>query len=120
MKDKWTRVKFRKMRTRNRLARRPDGRPRLCVHRSLKYITAEVIDDASVKTIATATSLTKALSASGKSAKNLAAAKKVGEALAEKALKAGVKKVVFDRGSYIFHGRIKALADGARAKGLEF
>ncbi len=120
MKDKWSRIQFRKVRTRTRLAKRPDGRPRLSVHRSLKYIYAQVIDDATGKTIVTATSLNKAIQASGKSAKNLAAARKVGEAVAEKALKAGVKKVAFDRGSYIFHGRIKAVAEGARAKGLEF
>ena len=116
MKDKWTRHQYRKERTRSRLVERGGGRPRLSVHRSLKHISAQVIDDQTGKTLAAATSFSKEL----KGGKNLAAAKKVGEVIAEKALKAGVKKVAFDRGAHIYHGRVKALADAARAAGLQF
>jgi len=120
MKDKWTRYEFRKQRTRDgvREVTINNGRPRLTVHRSLKYIYAQVIDDATGKTLAAASSLEK--SAKGKTAKNVDAAKKVGEAVAKKALAAGVKQVAFDRGGHIYHGRIKALAEAARAGGLEF
>jgi len=89
-------------------------RPRLTVYRSLTSIYAQVIDDASGKTLA---------SASSKEAKaklNLEGAKKVGELIAEKAKKAGVSTVVFDRNAYRFHGRVKALAEGARETGLKF
>ena len=119
MKDKWTRFEYRKERTRARLAERAAGRPRLSVHRSLKYISAQVIDDQTGRTLAAASSLSKELKAA-KGGKSLAAAKRVGEALAQKALKAGVKKVAFDRGAHIYHGRVKALAEAARAGGLEF
>jgi len=120
MKDKWTRYQYRKERTRGRLAEKSGGRPRLTVHRSLKYIYAQVVDDAQEKTLAAASSLSKELAAGKKSAKNVEAAKKVGELLAKKALAAGVKKVAFDRGAHLYHGRVKALADAARAGGLEF
>ena len=118
MKDKWTRYEFRKDRTRSKLAQRPDGRPRLTVHRSLKYIYAQVVDDVAGKTLAFASSLSK--ETKGKTGKNVGAAKSVGELIAKKAIAAGVKKVTFDRGAHIYHGRVKALADAARAGGLEF
>ena len=120
MKDKWTRYQYRKDRTRTRLAKRPDGRPRLTVHRSLRYIYAQVIDDVLGKTLAFASSLSKELKGGKASSKNVCAAKLVGELIAKKAVAAGVKKVAFDRGAHIYHGRVKALADAARAGGLEF
>ena len=98
---------------------------RLTVHRSLRYIYAQVVDDMAGKTMAAASSLSKEIKNAaslsvGKSAKNIAAAKKVGELLAQKALAAGVKKVTFDRGANLYHGRVKALAEAARSGGLEF
>ncbi|MEA2684610.1 MAG: large subunit ribosomal protein [Chloroflexota bacterium] len=92
-------------------------RPRLAVHRSLHHISAQVIDDLAGHTLAAATSteLKKGDAKSG-----LAAAEAVGKAVAERAVKAGIKNVVFDRGGYLYHGRVKALADAARAAGLEF
>jgi len=120
MKDKWTRYEHRKRATRSRLFEHRGERPRLSVHRSLKYIYAQVIDDTKGVTLATASSMDKDLKAGAKSAKSIDAAKKVGEAIAAKAIKAGVKKVMFDRGAYVYHGRVKALADAARAGGLEF
>jgi large subunit ribosomal protein L18 len=116
MKSKWDRYEYRKTRTRDHLAERANGRPRLTVHRSLKYIYAQVVDDQAGKTLAAASSLSK----EAKGGKNLASAKKVGELIAKKALAAGVKQVCFDRGAHIYHGRVKALADAARAGGLEF
>ena len=98
---------------------------RLTVHRSLRYIYAQVVDDMAGKTMAAASSLSKEIksavsSGTSKSAKNIASAKKVGELLAQKAIAAGVKKVAFDRGANLYHGRVKALAEAARAGGLEF
>ena len=90
-------------------------RPRLAVKKSLKYIYAQLIDDASGKTVATASS--KEADAKGA---NAAAAKAVGALIAKKAKDKGVKRVVFDRGGYLYHGNIKALADAARENGLEF
>ena len=122
MKDKWTRYEYRKHRTRDgvRQATVNNGRPRLTVHRSLKYIYAQVVDDTQGKTLVFASSLEKSIAGKAKSAKNVEAAKKVGEAIAKKALAAGVKQVAFDRGAHIYHGRVKALAEAARAGGLEF
>ncbi len=97
-------------------------RPRLAVFRSAKHIYAQLIDDASGKTVASArdTELKKSeIKAEGLDAK-AATSFAVGQSLAEKAKKAGVTAVVFDRGGYVYHGRVKALADGARAGGLEF
>ena len=95
-------------------------RPRLAVFRSAKHISAQLIDDASGKTLAAATDAKmKKADAEGMEAK-IAKAFAVGKDLAEKAKKAGVTAVVFDRGGFTYHGRIKALADGARAGGLEF
>ena len=109
----------RKMRVRRSLERSPD-RPRLSVFRSSKHIYAQVIDDARASTLAAASSLEKDLKAGLKTGADKAAATAVGKLLAERALKAGIKNVVFDRGGYRFHGRIKALADGARDGGLSF
>jgi len=101
-----------------RLRLRGDAaRPRLAVFRSLKHISAQVIDDASGVTLAAATSLEKSLREAGPKSAEAAA---VGKVLAERAKAAGVKKVVFDRAGYRYHGRIKSLADAARAAGLEF
>jgi len=91
-------------------------RPRLAVYRSLNHIYAQVIDDASGKTLATASTTEK--SYSGKSGGNIEAAKYVGKALAERAIQAGVENVVFDRGGYLYHGRVKALLDATREAGL--
>ena len=110
---------MRKMRVRRSLERSAD-RPRLSVFRSSKHIYAQVIDDARAATLAAASSLEKDLKAGLKTGADKAAATAVGKLLAERALKAGVKDVVFDRGGYIYHGRIKALADGARDGGLSF
>ena len=111
---------FEKRRRRNRTALRArgGGRPRLSVHRSGKHIYAQVIDDESGKTVAAASSLEKDVR--DKSGANIDAAAQVGKRVAEAAVKAGVKQVVFDRGGFLFHGRVKALADAAREAGLEF
>jgi large subunit ribosomal protein L18 len=94
-------------------------RPRLNVYRSLNHIYTQIIDDATGTTIASASTVSK--KGEGKKAGgNVAAAKEVGKLIAERAKEKGVKKVVFDRGGYLYHGRIKALADAAREAGLEF
>ena len=112
---------FIRRRTRNRvrIAQAANGRPRLSVFRSSKHIYAQVIDDVHGHTLAAASSLDESLS-SLKTGANRDAAGAVGKLLAERAKAAGVTAVVFDRGGYIFHGRIKALADAAREGGLEF
>lgn len=97
-----------------------NGRPRLSVYRSSKNIYAQVIDDAAGITLAAASTLDKELRASLAKGTDKAAAEAVGKAVAERAVKAGVKDVVFDRGGYLYHGRVKALADGAREGGLNF
>ncbi|MAA99868.1 MAG: 50S ribosomal protein L18 [Stappia sp.] len=97
-----------------------NGRPRLSVHRSSKQIYAQIIDDVKGHTLASASSLDKDLRTELASGANTAAAAAVGKALAERAKAAGVTQVVFDRGGYLFHGRVKALADAAREGGLEF
>ena len=91
-------------------------RPRLNVFRSLNHVYAQLIDDQKGETIAAASSLQLKLKSGG----NVAAAKEIGKAIAEKAKEKGVKKVVFDRGGFLYHGRVKALADAAREAGLEF
>lgn len=97
------------------------GRPRLAVFRSVKHIYAQVIDDSVGHTLAAASSNEKSDAKSGvKSGGNVAGAKAVGKLLAERAKEKGVKSVVFDRGGYQYHGRVKALADAAREGGLEF
>jgi large subunit ribosomal protein L18 len=96
------------------------ARPRLSVHRSLNHISAQVIDDTSGRTLAAASSSEGDLRKGLKSTSNVGAAEAVGKAVAERAKKAGIGSVVFDRGGYIYHGRVKALAEAARAAGLEF
>ena len=91
-------------------------RPRLAVYRSLNHIYAQVIDDRSGRTLATASTTEKAFG--GKSGGNIDAAKLVGKAVAERAMQAGVQSVVFDRGGYLYHGRVKALIDATREAGL--
>lgn len=91
--------------------------PRLCVFRSNTNIYAQIIDDEKGITLVSASSLDKELNLKNV---NIEAASKVGESVAKKAVKAGIKKVVFDRGGYLYHGRVKALADAARENGLEF
>ncbi|MDB6178614.1 50S ribosomal protein L18 [Paracoccus sp. Z330] len=108
----------RRLRVRNKLRAMSNGRPRLSVHRSSKNISVQVIDDLNGVTLASASSLEKDLGIVGKN--NVEAAAKVGAAIAERAKKAGVEDVVFDRGGFIFHGKIKALADAAREGGLKF
>jgi large subunit ribosomal protein L18 len=97
-------------------------RPRLSIHRSGRHIYAQIIDDAQGKTLAAASTLDKDIGskASGKTGANSEAAADVGKRVAAAATKAGVTKVVFDRGGFLFHGRVKALADAAREGGLEF
>jgi len=108
----------RRMRVRNRLRRTNQGRLRLSVHRSSKNISAQIIDDVEGKTLASASSLEAKLGIFGKN--NVDAATKVGAELAARAKAAGVEEVYFDRGGFLFHGKIKALADAAREGGLKF
>lgn len=109
----------RKRRTRFKLARVTTDRPRLSVFRSKKHMYVQIIDDAACRTLAAASTLDKSLKKL-KATSNVAAAEEVGKLVAERALKAGVKKVVFDRGGYLYHGRVKALADAVRDAGLSF
>jgi len=109
----------RRRRVRTALKARASGKPRLSVHRSGRHIYAQVIDDAAGKTLAAASTLDKDLRKPTGSATSDAAAE-VGKTLAERAKQAGVSRVVFDRGGFLFHGRVKALADAAREGGLEF
>lgn len=97
-----------------------NGRPRLSVYRSGKNIYAQVIDDAAGHTLAAASTLDKDLRTSLKTGADVAAATAVGKLVAERAVKAGVKQVIFDRGAYLYHGRVKALAEAAREGGLDF
>lgn len=110
----------RKRRTRARLRRVSHGRLRLSVFRSSKHIYAQVIDDERGVTVVQASSIEEALKGKLKTGADKEAAAEVGKLVAERAKAAGVAQVVFDRGGYLFHGRVKALADGAREAGLEF
>lgn len=110
----------RRQRLRFQLRQKSGGRPRLSVFRSGKNIYAQVIDDAAGRTLAAASSLDQTLREALKTGADKAAAAAVGKLVAERALTAGVKAVVFDRGSYLYHGRVKALADAAREGGLDF
>jgi large subunit ribosomal protein L18 len=110
----------RRDRVRRALKKKSQGHPRLSVHRSSKHIYAQVIDDAGGRTLAAASSLEKQLRGDLKTGADKDAAAAVGKLLAERAMAAGVKSVVFDRGGFLFHGRIKALADAAREGGLKF
>ena len=107
-------------RTRRKIAKVANGRPRLSVFRSGKNIAAQIIDDKSGKTLAAASSLDGTLREKISKGSTVEGAAEVGKAVAERAKEAGVKDVVFDRGGYIFHGRVKALADAARDAGLNF
>ncbi len=95
-------------------------RPRLCVFRSLRYIYAQVIDDDAGRTLAQADSREPELAPAGASRGSIPAATAVGRALAERAKQLGLARVVFDRGGYLYHGRVRALAEGAREAGLDF
>jgi large subunit ribosomal protein L18 len=110
----------RKARIRRAIRAHAHGRVRLSVFRSSAQIYAQVIDDEKGVTIAAASSLEKGNRESLKTGANIEAAKHVGKQIAERALQAGVKQVVFDRGGYLFHGRVKALAEAAREGGLDF
>ncbi len=110
----------RRVRLRFQLRRKAGGRPRLSVFRSGKNIHAQVIDDVAGKTLAAASSLDKGLREQFKTGANKDAAAAVGKLVAERALAAGVSQVVFDRGAYLYHGRVKALAEAAREGGLAF
>ena len=110
----------RKARVRRALISKGGGRPRLSVFRSSKQIYAQVIDDVHGRTLTAASSLEKAMREQLKSGATVEAARVIGKEIAERAKKIGVAKVVFDRGGYMYHGRVKALAEGAREGGLEF
>jgi large subunit ribosomal protein L18 len=110
----------RRARVRSRISRSGTTRLRLSVFRSSKHIYAQVIDDAAGRTVAAASSVDKELREGLKTGADAAAAAAVGKLIASRAVAAGVKSVVFDRGGYIFHGRVKALADAAREGGLDF
>lgn len=107
----------RRLRVRNKLRRTNRGRMRLSVHRSNKNISVQLIDDVNGVTVASASSLEKDFGVVGKN--NIEAAAKVGAAIAERAKKAGVEEAYFDRGGFLFHGKVKALADAAREGGLK-
>ena len=108
----------RRLRVRNRLRKVAAGRPRMSVHRSLKNISVQVIDDAQGRTLAAASTLEPGLGLVGKN--NLEAAAKIGAAIAERAKAAGIEEVYLDRGGFLYHGKIKALAEAAREGGLKF
>ena len=108
----------RRLRNRNKLRKHSGTKPRLSVHRSSKNISVQVIDDLAGKTLAAASSLEKDLGIVGKN--NVEASAKVGAAIAERAKKAKVSECYFDRGGFLFHGKVKALADAAREGGLKF
>jgi large subunit ribosomal protein L18 len=108
----------RRLRVRNKLRKMADGRPRLSIHRSNRNISVQLIDDVQGRTLAAASTLEKDLGVVG--VNNIEAATKVGAAIAERAKAAGVEEVYFDRGGFLYHGKVKALADAARAGGLKF
>jgi large subunit ribosomal protein L18 len=118
----FNRVEKRKARqTRIRIhTRGSNGQPRLSVYRSLHHIYAQVISDESGRTLASASTMTQALAGDLKSKRSVAAAKAVGKAIAERCLQSGIKSVIFDRNGFLYHGRVKALADAAREAGLQF
>ena len=121
IKDKKERRRMRHLRFSRRLPP-PGKKPRLLVRKSLKYIYALLIDDLKGKVILTVSSVAKTVAGDSKksSGKNIAAAGLVGKAVAEAALKAGYREVIFDRGGYLYHGKVKALAETARSAGLKF
>ncbi|MBO0905377.1 50S ribosomal protein L18 [Jiella sonneratiae] len=113
-------LRRRASRIRRSLKKVSNGRPRLSVHRSSKNIYAQIIDDEAGRTLASASTLEAALRKDLKTGADVAAATAVGKLVAERAKEAGVTDVVFDRGAFIYHGRVKALADSAREAGLNF
>jgi large subunit ribosomal protein L18 len=115
-----TSTERRKARVRRTIAAKSGDRPRLSVFRSSKQIYAQIIDDEKGHTVAAASTIEKAMRDQLKTGATVEAARLIGKELAERAKKAGVAKVVFDRGAYMYHGRVKALAEGAREGGLEF
>lgn len=120
MAKKETLFERRQRRTRYSVKKRANGTPRLCVFRSSKHIHVQVIDDVTGVTLAAASTLDKELKGKVKTGANVDAAKAVGELIASRAKQKKVSEVVFDRGGYLFHGRVKALAEAARAGGLKF
>jgi large subunit ribosomal protein L18 len=110
----------RKARVRRAIKKAANGRPRLSVFRSSKQIYAQIIDDVRGHTVASASTLEKDLKGKLKTGATVDAAKEVGKLVAERAVAAGVKQVIFDRSGYLYHGRVKALADAAREGGLDF
>ncbi len=110
----------RKARVRRAIRARAYGKPRLSVFRSSKQIYAQIIDDESGRTLASASSIEKDAREGLKTGANVEAAKTIGKLIAERAVAAGVTEIVFDRGAYMYHGRVKALAEGAREGGLQF
>jgi large subunit ribosomal protein L18 len=115
-----TSIVRRRQRVRRAIKLAANGRPRLSVFRSSKHIYAQIIDDEAGHTLATASTREKDVASALKTGADVAAAQAVGKLVAERAGAAGVTSVVFDRGSYIYHGRVKALADAAREGGLQF
>lgn len=113
-------LRKRALRVRKDIRRKSSDRPRLSVFRSSKHIYAQVIDDAKGATLVAASSIDKDLKGKLKTGADTAAAAEVGKLIAERAKEAGITQVVFDRGGYIYHGRVKALADAAREGGLAF
>ncbi len=120
MASKHSGTQRRAMRVRRQLKKVAGDRPRLSIHRSSKNIYAQIIDDAKGVTVAAASTLEKDVRGSLKTGADSAAAAAIGKLVAERATKAGVKEVVFDRGSFLYHGRVKALAEAAREAGLSF
>ena len=110
----------RQQRARTSIRRKSAGRPRLSVFRSSKHIYAQIIDDSKGSTVVAASTLDADIKGKVKTGADIKAAKEVGLLIASREIKAGLKEVVFDRGGYIYHGRVKALADGAREGGLSF
>jgi len=117
-KERITNRKKRAFRIRKKISGTGEN-PRLCVSRSLRHISAQIVDDTAGKTLVQVSSISKEIT-KGKKGTKSDVSKMIGEVIAEKAIEKGIKKVVFDRKGYPYHGRIKALADGARSKGLEF
>ncbi len=115
-----TTTERRRARVRSQLRKAANGRPRLSVFRSSKQIYAQIIDDANGVTLVAASTIEKDVRAGLKTGADVDAAKAIGKLVAERALAAGLKSVIFDRGQYIYHGRVKALAEGAREAGLDF
>lgn len=110
---------IRHQRVRKKVLGTPE-RPRLCVYKSLRYIYAQIIDDTKGHTLVAASSLERELRSKLRSTKDDEAAKAVGKLIAERALEKGIKRVVFDRGGYLYHGRVASFAEAARGAGLEF